>query len=78
SLFEDWGLAICEILTFGLTLVNIWGSDIWIRILRVPLDSRDDLRPKHYVYSLESLTSFRSKIPQIHVSMVPLSSECRD
>ncbi|KAG5614583.1 hypothetical protein H5410_014407, partial [Solanum commersonii] len=38
-------LEIVEILVFGLTLVNIWGTDARIKISRILLDSEDDFRP---------------------------------
>ncbi|WMV08716.1 hypothetical protein MTR67_002101 [Solanum verrucosum] len=45
---------------FGFNLANIWDSDARIGILRVPFDLGDDFGP-------------RSRRPQIHVLMVPLS-----
>lgn len=48
ELFEDFEpkLDIYEILTFGLTFVNIWGLDTLIGILRVLWTRRDDFRPR--------------------------------
>ncbi|KAG5586450.1 hypothetical protein H5410_046884 [Solanum commersonii] len=70
---------------FGLTFVNIRGLDAWIKILRFPLDSGDDLRPRGSELVLAFLrvelvfcdfTDVRSRRPQRGLLMQTASCFC--